>query len=188
MEKSVILKPHTGRGAWRKAVTALYLEAFPPEERMPVGRLLRLSSHREAELLGVYADAQSERLLGFCQLMSMGKAHYLNYFAIQSDLRGQGVGTAVLQALQQRYGKDGFFLALEKQDDNAPNAAQRKARRAFYTRCGLRDFPMDIQEGGVVFDTMGCGSTVDAETYNRLVRKHLGLLLTKLVPLRATQR
>ena len=160
-------------------ISALYREAFPRVERFPFWQLRRLSGRDGCELLVASEDGQ---FVGFCLMLCDGAAHYLCYLAVERERRGRGDGSKMLEALQQRYGEAGFFLALEPLDAQAENAAQRIKRYRFYERNGLRPLPLIIREGSCRFAAMGCGKSVCAAQYNQLMRRHFGRLYAKLLP------
>lgn len=67
-----------------------------------------------------------------------------------------------------------LFLAIERLDPAADNYDERVKRRDFYLRGGLLPMGMNVQEGSVVYELLGCGGKVAAEEYSALIADYLG--------------
>lgn len=178
---SVTLFPVPPRDpVWRDA-RALYLRAFPPEERPPFWMLKRRAAQGRGELLGIRAK---DAFAGFAYMIANDRAAYLFYLAIAEDARGQGLGSAVLDRLKERYAGRSLFLARETLDETAPNFDQRARRHGFYLRGGFADLPLHITEAGVTYDVMGAGPAPTPGDYNALMRSWAGPLLSRAVKCR----
>ena len=75
---------------------AIYLEAFPKEERLPWW-LLRLNATRKG--IDITAWTEEGQLRGITVSVTDGGLHFLLFFAIHPQYRGQGYGSAILEAL-----------------------------------------------------------------------------------------
>ena len=83
--------------ALEKEAKAIYLEAFPKEERLPWW-LLRLNATRQGiDITGWLEDGQ---LRGITVSVTEGGLHFLLFFAIHPQFRGRGYGSAILEALK----------------------------------------------------------------------------------------
>lgn len=116
------------------SASAIYHEAFPPEERRPWDEIAA-GSHGLA-LLGVYAG---DEFAGLMTIWRFDGFQYIEHFAIDNRLRGSGAGSEALgQALKS--GVDaGLPTVLEvepAEDDEAASQASRRIR--FYERAGLK--------------------------------------------------
>ncbi len=175
----------TDKAAWRE-VGALYQTAFPDDERAPFCLLRRRALRGKAQMLAAY---DAERFAGFAYLVQYRDLLYLFYFAVAEKLRGQGYGSAILQALWQRFPEKRIFLAREQLDEQAPNAAERAKRRAFYLANGLADWPCQIKEASVIYDVMGRGGAkVTAAEYRALIEGWCGRLMRWLVDMRVLEK
>lgn len=108
----------------------LYTGAFPEEERRPADNLVP-----DDKAFAMYNIAiPGEPVAGLITLWDFGTFRYVEHFAIDPTLRGQGVGRAVLDALEGP-------LLLEVEPAEMSSEATR--RIAFYERAGFRvlDFP-----------------------------------------------
>lgn len=127
------------------AIHALYDEAFPPSEQTPWPTLVeQVRSGRRS--LGRILRSDSGDLLGFVLTarLALGEPRttLIEYFAISSGDRGQGVGRSVLSTILgdlRRQNVQVVVLEAESPlDDTAKDdeIALRRRRIAFYERCG----------------------------------------------------
>ena len=118
----------------QKQAKALYLQAFPKEERLPWW-LLRLNAQRKGIDLTAFMDG--DRFCGFTASVTVENTHFLLFFAIDPDLRGKGYGSAVLSLLRREY--QTVCLNIELLIPSAPNLEERQKRFAFYQKNGFCD-------------------------------------------------
>lgn len=160
----------------RRRVRALYHRAFPQEERLPWW-LLRLNSIREG--IGLTAWMDGERFCGFTSSATVEGLHFLLFFAVSEGCRGQGYGSAILQAIRERH--PAVALNIELLDPAAPNYPERLRRFAFYQRNGFRDAHYHVWEVGGKFRVLSTGLPLDVPRYKQVFRKlTLGLWNVKL--------
>lgn len=130
------------------AAVALYEAAFPPEERRPTPQWMdtvqRGAAAWQAEdkaklspgLPGTtrpYALELDGRLAGFFVVWPMGEFVYGEHFAVRSDLRGHGLGGALLEGVLHDVGSRPFVIEVEPPE----SSDLAKRRCAFYKRHGL---------------------------------------------------
>jgi ribosomal protein S18 acetylase RimI-like enzyme len=113
----------------------VYHEAFPAEERMEDALMLSLSEGGSLLHLLIERDGAP---VGFFTL-SGTECAYLYYFAIHKDCRGQSIGGGALSLLFAYFAPRPVAVDLERLCDSAPNALQRRRRRAFYLKSGFRE-------------------------------------------------
>ncbi len=152
-------------------IKALYIEAFPPEERAPFHMLKSRAKKGRAECWNLEDDG---RWIGFAYVICNDKLAYLFYFAIDEKLRGKGYGSEAIKELVKNYSGKKLFLALEDWREEAENSKQRLKRHAFYERNGMKDLPYRLREAKVVYALMGSGGKVEPEEYRVLIDKWLG--------------
>lgn len=83
-----------------KAVKAIYHAAFPKEERMPFWTMRLLAKMPTTQLLAFY---EGGTLCGFAYVGLGEKVAFLMFLAVDQASRSQGHGSAILQALRERY-------------------------------------------------------------------------------------
>ncbi len=165
-------------------IKQLYKTAFPAEERAPFWLLSIRSKKPAVDFWGIY---DGPHWVGLMYVVSYAKLSYLFYFAVSSQMRGQGYGSGALEALKKQYSDHRIFLAIEQVDEKADNYAERVKRKAFYQRNGFTELHQKLQEGTVVYELLGIGGAVKAEEYDRLIEQFTGKLLKKCVVMRIVE-
>lgn len=144
---------------WEK----IYMEAFPLEERAPIDILLDLSESVEGALMQIVLDDEMRVGIIFMNNMNTDRALVL-YLAMDAVQRGQGYGSKVLHALQERF-PSGIVLETEVLDSQAENAEQRERRYSFYQRNGMQDSDIMSYTLGGVFHLMRSSVNITVDDY-----------------------
>ena len=128
----------------RPAYEALYESSFPASERKDLDYMLTGDKAAAYEVLVV--STPDCPVAGMVITVTHGGLTMLDYLAISPDLRGRGLGHAVLPMVRDRVKeKNGgrFFLEIETPPplciprDPCDNPQQRVRRKAFYASAGL---------------------------------------------------
>ena len=166
-----------------KKIHDLYMEAFPKEERKPFEMILKLQKEGRA---AVYAIEESDNLfVGLGIFVLYNDLALLDYFAIEKNYRGRGMGSAAIQLLQNQYPDKRFFLEIESTcDDLKENTAEKEVRmrrKKFYMKNGMRPLDFLIKLFGVEMEMLVYGETVTFEEYFELYGSILpGQMLTNV--------
>lgn len=149
----------------------LYRSAFPRNERKPVGMILSMCKAGTAEVLSI---VDGGRFCGLAITVLYKDMVLLDYFAVKSSSRGQGLGSKAIKIIGERYSDKRLFLEIESPDDSAPNNSERVRRKAFYLRNGLAETGVFVKLFGVNMEllTFDCG--ISFEDYHSLYRFALG--------------
>lgn len=150
----------------RRQAQMLYYNAFPKEERLPWW-ILRLNARRNG--IDLTGWAEGERLCGFTASVTVDDMHFLLFFAISEDLRGQGYGSEILSQLRKMHKT--VVLNVELLDPAAENIEQRKRRFAFYQRNGFQDTFCHVWEVGGKFRVLSTEAALDWNQYRKIFRK-----------------
>ncbi len=130
----------------RPAYEALYESSFPASERKALDYMLTGEHSHAYEVLVI--SAPDHPVAGMVVTVTHGDLTMLDYFAISPDLRGQGLGHAVLPLIRDHVKESGgghFFLEIETPPplcvprDPCHNAEQRVRRKAFYLSAGMAE-------------------------------------------------
>ena len=156
---------------FRRQVFTLYEEAFPEEEKKPRELMERLAGEGKMELLAV---TEEDRFAGLAFNMLDGELALLDYFAIAPDLRGGGFGGRAIGCLLERFAGKKYIFEIEKQDPRAVNAEQRKRRKKFYLRSGLRETGMFVNAYQTDFELLTPDGSLTFEEYVTVLRDILG--------------
>ena len=111
----------------------------------------------------IYAIEDQGEFIGLAMNMIWGDMGLLDYFAIAENKRNSGYGSRCIRLLLERFKDRKYIFEIEKQDEQAENSADRKRRKAFYLRNGLKetgvfanvyqvDFELLTPEGNLTFE------------------------------------
>lgn len=128
-----VKKVYPGTKAFRM-VKELYFEAFPENERLPFSRMVLLSLLKPSVSLLSFWDG--EELRGFTFTVETGPFLYINYIAVNPNLRSRGYGAKLLEVLHGRWPKAQICDARVPQ--KGTEAYEQDLRRiAFWERNGF---------------------------------------------------
>ena len=160
-----------------RKVKQLYMRAFPDDERAPFLMLVLKAKKKGVDFWSISCDGQ---WAGMLYIVNYRDLSYVFYLAVSEELRGRGIGSAILRSAQKIYKDRRLFLAIEELDENAENYSQRVSRRNFYIRSGFAELHRQLREGNVIYDILGVGGDVKASEYKALMNSYAGSILSKL--------
>ena len=117
-------------------IKRLYETAFPEDEQIPWGELMRLVGEMSLDFTAYY---DGEEFIGFTIVYPRKTFNWYWYFAVREDLRGKGYGQRILTRLIEKYKGQTCVLDMESPTQECENIGQRKRRHNFYQRNGFRD-------------------------------------------------
>lgn len=153
-------------GPFWNEVSALALEAFPPEEYLPPEKLVEMA--RE-ETFDFWALTEGETFLGFMAVMTGYGMAYLFFLAIQAEFRAKGYGGQALALLRKTYPQMRQVVDLEMQAPSAENHAQRARRKQFYLRGGYKETGLFLSYLGVDYEVLCEEEHFDTEAFKKLL-------------------
>ena len=106
-----------------RALHALYEKTFPRSEKKPFFVILQKRRKGTMEIISV--EDENGGFLGFAITILHKDIVLLDYFAISPTCRGKGIGTKVLEALEQRYEGKRILLEIEDPDEPADISLSR---------------------------------------------------------------
>ena len=149
-------------------IRLLYRQAFPRCERKPFSIIRRMCREGRTD---VWLAEQEGRFLGLAATINGAQDVLLDYFAVCPKQRGQGVGSAFLQALLHTYEGRGLFVEIEATDQDDPSG-EKLRRRQFYLRNGMEDMHVVAILFGVRMELLGRGCTLDFDEYRHFYRTY----------------
>ncbi|MFD1393704.1 GNAT family N-acetyltransferase [Lacticaseibacillus jixianensis] len=150
----------------------LYRAAFPAEEKVPLIWLLGRSLKAGVDF---WAWHDGPAFVGLTFSVASRDLTYLIFLATSPSVRGQGFGSAILDRIAAQHAGRPLVLALEPQDQSAPNHRQRAARLRFYQRNGFSLQPFQVVDLGVAYDTMVRNGRFVPAQFDHLMRGYTGL-------------
>lgn len=162
-------------------VEEIYMEAFPAVERKPFSMLVDAQAEGNVEILMIRqsGDGEESEENGICAggeiiLAQYGDVVLLDYFAVAPVYRGHGLGAQVMGELRKRYGNKRLVLEIESTKVEADNPEQRRSRKAFYERCGMRALDYSVMVMGVEMEVLTFGCEVGFSEYHAVYEEVFG--------------
>lgn len=116
------------QSALLKQIETLYMGAFPPAERRAFGSV-EILLEKEYVPFNIIAATDDGKLSGFLSYWDFGTFRYIEHFAVDVNLRGNGVGSGLLEHFISESGKTPLVLEVE-----LPEAYDARRRVDFYMR------------------------------------------------------
>ena len=159
--------------AEREAIAALYVRAFPANERRPLEP--HFAGHGgHAAMLAAREDGA---FCGFASLLLWQDIVHIIYFAVEEERRGNGLGSRILDGIQALYPGCRVIVDIEEPEETAANNPQRIRRKAFYLRNGYAENDIHYDWRGTDYTILSRGGGITDEEFGRFWEE-----LTKLVP------
>ena len=155
-----------------KIIEELYLRAFPLAERKPFQMMVKKQSEGTMEILSI---EEENSFLGLAIFAYDKDIALLDYFAISDELRGQGVGSRAIKALQKIYSGKRFVLEIETTKKPYKDLEMRQHRKAFYLRNGLHTMDFDVNLFGVEMEILSNADHLNYEEYLDVYKNACGL-------------
>lgn len=154
-------------------IHTLYEDAFPASEKKPFQFILQKRETGNFEILEIVDE--SGVFCGLAIMMLYENLVLLDYFAIAPECRGNGVGSAALKLLQERYAGRKFMLEIESTvggEQTLPDVEKhaRLRRKSFYLRNGMRPMDFGVDLFGVEMEILVCGESVTYEEYYSVLK------------------
>jgi len=159
-------------------IKALYIQAFPESERKPYA--LMEEKQREGKMqIWAIVEEEKQEFCGLAITILYKEMVLLDYFAIQPEKRGSGVGSEVFHILKEMYADKCFFLEIESTNENIEKLSKaeyqmRRRRKQFYYNNGMKDTGIEVVLFGTQMEILTAGRTVDYEEYHRLYQDTFG--------------
>ena len=135
----------------KKDVKALFLSAFPKDERPPAYYFF---SSALKETNNIYAFYEKEAFIGFIQLTTFKDICYVFFLAVKKELRCQGWGSKILSWIKEFQKDKVILLCYEEVDEKYKDNEARIKRRDFYIKKnGFKSNHLKTNEFGVIFET-----------------------------------
>ena len=155
-----------------KLIEDLYMRAFPKSERKPFKLMIQKQAEGTMELLSI---EEENAFLGLAIFAHDKDIALLDYFAISDDLRGQGIGSRAIKALQKIYAGKRFVLEIETTKNPCDDLEMRQHRKAFYLRNGLHTMDFDVNLFGVEMEVLSNGEYLNFDEYLDVYKNACGL-------------
>ena len=149
-------------------IRLLYRRAFPRNERKPFAIIRRMRKEGRTDL---WLAEQDGHFAGLAATINAPDMILLDYLAVHEKRRSQGMGSAMLQALLNKYAGRGLFVEIEAADRDDPDYSKLR-RKQFYLRNGLTDMHVVAILFGVRMELLGRGCDLDFDGYQNFYRTY----------------
>lgn len=143
-------------------VWLLYQRAFPAGERKPFSIIRSMAKEGRTDL---WIIRKNGRFAGLATTVNSPEIVLLDYFAVEPGLRGQGVGSATMKAILDRYAPRGVLVEIESTRIPSGNAEERENRKRFYVNCGMTPLGTEVNLFGIRMELLGCRCNPDFAGY-----------------------
>ena len=150
----------------------LYMRAFPKAERKPFQLMVKKQAEGTMELLSIEEENQ---FLGLAIFAHDKDIVLLDYFAISDEMRGQGIGSRAIKALQKIYAGKRFVLEIETTKKPCNDLEMRNKRKGFYLRNGLHTMDFDVMLFGVEMEMLSNADHLNFDEYLDVYKNACGL-------------
>lgn len=142
-------------------IKKLYEEAFPKVERYDFEYLIKKNELDDVNFEVIYDNTD---LVAILFTVIQDDILYIQYIAVNSNLRGKGYGSAILDLVKEKYAKYTIILEIEEIDKAAENYMQRIKRKNFYEKNGFVSTNKTIKKGKNVLEIMTTNKDVIVDT------------------------
>lgn len=163
---NITLIPPKGPLCWLQ-LYLLYRRSFPRAERKPFPTILK---KYRVGMTDIWCVCRNRQFLGFAATMNSPELIMLDYLVIVPECRGQGIGTAALTDILNRYADKQFLLEIESPYEPGPEQDRRRKRKQFYVNCCLEPLHIMADVFGVKMELLGKNCTITFERYRNFYR------------------
>ena len=160
------IKRPTGLMEWFR-LYCLYQSAFPASEKKPFSMIRTMQKKEKSD---VWYCTDDGKFSGLVITINGPDKILLDYLAVAKNRRGQGIGSAILKKMRERYSGKGVFLEIEIVDETAENYEERKRRKQFYLANGMTPMNVFVELFGVDMELLGFDCALTFEEYHDFYR------------------
>ena len=148
------------------------IDDFPENELKPLDKLKNLYQSGNYVCYGLYDEINCIAYAYFLNNPD-GKMKLLDYFAVNKNYRGKGIGREFLEAVLKWEGGQTYVMVEVENPEAAEDEKEREMRKGritFYEKCGMHMTSVRTEAFEVPYRIMGNHSEVDEETLKKEYR------------------
>lgn len=149
----------------------LYKKSFPRDEILPLW-LLKIKAKRKNEFF--FSIYDEEEFIGLTYFIYYEHITYVLYLAIDTNKRGKGYGSIVLDKIKKENNQGSVVLCIEEIDQTADNYEQRIKRKNFYEKNGFQETGYKNKEGKRYYEILTYGKKYEKQKYEKMMKKDWG--------------
>lgn len=152
---------------WFPEINALYMRAFPENERRELEPLL----HEKQQIGEVFVFCEDGHFVGFACLLNCLDIAHIIYFAVLEELRDRGFGSEILSRLCREKAGMRVIVDIERSDPKSENNAQRQSRKQFYLKNGFTETPVKYRWRKENYEILSYGGEISKQDFHRFWRE-----------------
>jgi len=160
------IKQPIGFIEWAR-IYRLYQAAFPSCEKKPFSMIRTMCKKGKSD---VWYCVDGGKFAGLVITINGPDQILLDYLAVDTKRRGCGLGSEMLELMREHYAGKGVFLEIEVVVEDAANYEERKRRKQFYLRNGMKELGVFVELFGVDMELLGFDCTMTFEAYHAFYR------------------
>lgn len=149
----------------------LYCEAFPSYERKPFSLIRSMQKKGKSDIWYFEKDG---KFAGLVFTINSDDIILIDYLAIASDRRGEGIGSEIIIQLQEFYQEKGIFVEIESVFDKCDNLKERLRRKEFYLKNGMTPMKVMVILFGVEMELLGINCCLTYDEYYSFYMENYG--------------
>lgn len=149
-----------------KFIKALYIDAFPEEERKPFSLILKKSEEGKADIMAI--EDSEEGFLGLAITVLHKDIVLLDYFAVRPNCRGRRVGSCAISLLKDKYEGKRLVIEIEDTEEASVNREERIRRKSFYLKNGMKEMRYRVWLFGVKMQILTNGAEISFDEYHQI--------------------
>ena len=149
----------------------LYCKAFPAYERKPFSLIRSMQKRGKSD---VWYFEKGDKFAGLVFTINSDDVILIDYLAIVSGRRGEGIGSEIIAKLREYYAGKGIFVEIESVFDKCDNLDERLRRKQFYLNNGMVPMKVMIVLFGVEMELLGIDCELSYDEYYRFYQDNYG--------------
>lgn len=149
----------------------LYCQAFPSFERKPFSIIRSMQKKGKSDIWYFEKDG---KFAGLVFTINSNDVILIDYLAIVSHRRGEGIGSAIITQLRDYYIDKGIFVEIESVFDECENKAERLRRKQFYLNNGMIPMKVMVILFGVEMELLGLNCSLTYDEYYSFYKDNYG--------------
>lgn len=139
----------------------LYIESFPENERFSFKMMIK-NENKSYETFGFYQDGV---FCGFAILLNSLDISHILYIATLPELRGKGLGTKALSALERIKSGMRIIVDIERELPDCDENEIRRRRKNFYLRNGYSETEVRYRWQDEYYEILVYGGSLSREDF-----------------------
>lgn len=149
----------------------LYREAFPAYERKPFSLIRSMQKKGKSD---VWYFEKDGKFAGLVFTINSQDVILIDYLAIASKRRGEGIGSEIIAQLGDYYRNKGIFVEIESVFDKCDNLPERLRRKQFYLNNGMVPMKVMVVLFGVEMELLGINCQLTYDEYYSFYKDNYG--------------